>query len=173
MTWGTIAATVRTAVACLFSEPEVFLPVGTNLSGTMSKNRVLSMLPIKRNGYFPILRNFVHSEWNDDILLSSCDGKFWHKDVLLQSDESCLWIDESILAWKLGLWGSTSNFAFLCRASTTTSKWRSFMNRIQLNNSSSAEVGYDNGLPAPLAFPFHAFPSSKPPCLLISGGPAL
>ena len=47
------------------------------------------------------------------------------------------------------------------------------MIRIQLNNSLSAEVGYDNGLPAPLAFPFHAFPPLKPPCLLTPSGTGL
>ena len=63
------AAAVRTTVTCLFSEPEVgivtdFQHVDTNdLSGTMSKNTGVSpMLPIKRNGYFRIWRNFPHSK---------------------------------------------------------------------------------------------------------------
>ena len=84
-----------------------------------------------------------------------------------------LWIDGSSVCL-LGLWGSISDFAFFCRASTDTGKWRSFIIRIQLNSSSSTEVGYDNGCPAPLVFPFHAFPPLKPPCLLLlSGGSAL
>ena len=90
-------ATVRTTVKCLFSEPEVcivtdFLAVGTNyLSGAMSKNTgVSSMLPIKGNVYFPILKNFAQLELNGNILLSSCDGNLQHKDVLLQRDKPCL-----------------------------------------------------------------------------------
>ena len=45
--------------------------------------------------------------------------------------------------------------------------------RIQLNYFSSSEVGYYNGLPAPLEFPFYAFPPLNPSCLIISGGPVL
>ena len=61
------AATIRMTVTSLFSEPYVrivtdCLRVGTkDPSGTMSKNAgVLSMLPIERNEYFPLLRNSAH-----------------------------------------------------------------------------------------------------------------
>ena len=46
------------------------------------------------------------------------------------------------------------------------------MIRILLSNSSSTEVGYDNGLPTSSAFPFYVFPPVKPPALLILGVPA-
>lgn len=134
------------------------------------------MLPIKGNGYVSILRNFSHSEKNDDDLLTSYEESLWHKDVLLQIDESCIslkWLIQPSLGSILELWDSINDFTFFCRVSTDTGKWRSFIIRIQLNNSLSTKVGYDNGLPAPLVFPFHAFFLLKPPCLFIFDGPAL
>ena len=63
------AATVRTTVTCLFSEPEVriitdFWPFCINdFSGSISKNTgVLSIAPIRGSGFFPIFKNLAHSE---------------------------------------------------------------------------------------------------------------